>query len=291
MTEPPPCTLELAECSAPIGPRPRLRTGHDVYVALKISVLTDRLDLVEAMWNMPNSWPEFMRHDPIGGLYYGNVVTRFRDYVLLAQDDTGEVVSCAYAVPFVREGGALPDNGWDFVIRNGLLASLRGQKPDAISAVEIAVRPDRQGTGSPSRCSRRCATTLRVGASPSSSRRSVPTGRPTSTSRCRRTRSGCARTACRSTHGYECTSGPVAASRRWPPGRWSSPARSRSGASGPHCRSTRTGPVLVPQALAPVHCDVEHGVATYVEPNVWVVHRNQGLSNSTSRATHTLSGK
>ena len=33
-----------------------------------------------------------------------------------------------------------------------------------------------------------------------------------------------------------------------------------------------TGPVLVPQALAPVHCDVEHGVATYVEPNVWVVH-------------------
>jgi hypothetical protein len=22
-----------------------------------------------------------------------------------------------------------------------------------------------------------------------------------------------------------------------------------------------------------VHCDVEHGVAVYVEPNVWVVHR------------------
>ena len=34
-----------------------------------------------------------------------------------------------------------------------------------------------------------------------------------------------------------------------------------------------TGPVLVPQALVPVHCDLEHEVATYVEPNVWVVHR------------------
>jgi hypothetical protein len=34
----------------------------------------------------------------------------------------------------------------------------------------------------------------------------------------------------------------------------------------------RTGPVEVPRALAPVHCDLEHGVATYVEPNVWVVH-------------------
>jgi hypothetical protein len=30
---------------------------------------------------------------------------------------------------------------------------------------------------------------------------------------------------------------------------------------------------MPPGALAPVHCDAEHGVATYVEPNVWVVHR------------------
>ncbi len=34
----------------------------------------------------------------------------------------------------------------------------------------------------------------------------------------------------------------------------------------------KTGPVEVPQALAPVWCDAEHGVATYVEPNVWVRH-------------------
>ncbi len=34
-----------------------------------------------------------------------------------------------------------------------------------------------------------------------------------------------------------------------------------------------TGPIHVPGALAPVHCDVEHGVATYVEANVWIVHR------------------
>ena len=54
--------------------------------------------------------------------------------------------------------------------------------------------------------------------------------------------------------------------------RWSSPARSRSGASGPGCRSTRTGPVDVPGALAPVLCDAEHGTAVYVEPNVWVRH-------------------
>ena len=38
----------------------------------------------------------------------------------------------------------------------------------------------------------------------------------------------------------------------------------------------QTGPVHVPRALAPVHCDVDHGVATYVEPNVWIVHRTGG---------------
>ena len=115
---------------------------------LTISVLADRPDLVEPMWDMPNSWPEFMRHDPIGGLFYGNVETRFAEYVLIAQDDAGEVVGCAYSIPFVCDHeDALPDNGWDFVIRNGLLAHLHGDEPDAISAVEIAVRPDRQGTG------------------------------------------------------------------------------------------------------------------------------------------------
>jgi len=33
-----------------------------------------------------------------------------------------------------------------------------------------------------------------------------------------------------------------------------------------------SGPVLLPQALVPVHCDVDHDVAVYVEPNVWVRH-------------------
>jgi hypothetical protein len=36
---------------------------------------------------------------------------------------------------------------------------------------------------------------------------------------------------------------------------------------------TEDGPVLVPEALVPVHCDQVRGVATYVEPNVWVHHR------------------
>ncbi|MET8596164.1 N-acetyltransferase [Streptomyces althioticus] len=33
-----------------------------------------------------------------------------------------------------------------------------------------------------------------------------------------------------------------------------------------------SGPVEVPRALAPVHCDVERDHAVYVEPNVWMRH-------------------
>ena len=37
-----------------------------------------------------------------------------------------------------------------------------------------------------------------------------------------------------------------------------------------------SGPVHVPDALAPVHCDAELGIATYVEPNIWVSHSTEG---------------
>ena len=107
-------------------------------MALTISVLAERPDLVDALWGMENTWPEFMRHDPIGGLFYRNVEERFADYVLVGQDDAGEVVAAAYSIPFVLDGDDLPDNGWDGVIRSGVLASISGDQPNAVSAVEIA---------------------------------------------------------------------------------------------------------------------------------------------------------
>ncbi len=247
-------------------------TRHDVRMPLKISVLADRPDLVEAMWAMPNSWPEFMRHDPIGGLYYGNVVTRFSDFVLLAQDDAGEVVACAYSVPFVLEGGPLPDNGWDFVIRNALLASLRGQQADAISAVEIAVRPDRQGTG----LSHEMLAALRDNAARHGFAELVAPVRPNGKADV---------TEPMSTYAFRVREDglPVdpwlrvhvrAGGRieKVAPRSMVIPGTLEEWREWTGLPFDQTGPVLVPQALAPVHCDVDHGVATYVEPNVWVVH-------------------
>ncbi|WP_243058051.1 N-acetyltransferase [Nocardioides sp. SR21] len=240
---------------------------------LTISVLADRPDLVDPMWDMPNSWPEFMRHDPIGGLFYGNVETRFAEYVLVAQDEKGEVVACAYSVPFTRGDDELPDNGWDFAIRNGLLTSLRGDAPDAISAVEIAVRPDLQGAG----LSHQMLVAMRDNAKRHGFAELVapvrPNGKtdihePMSTYAFRVREDGLPVDPWLRVHvraGGRIVK--VAPRSMVIPGtvdEW------REWTGLPFDRS---GPVHVPKALSPVHCDLEHQIATYVEPNVWVVHR------------------
>jgi GNAT superfamily N-acetyltransferase len=241
-------------------------------VHLTVSLLSQRPDLAGAMWRMPNSWPEFMRHDPIGGLYYGNVESRFSEFVLVGQDGQGEVVACAYSVPFLLEADDLPDHGWDFVIRNGLMTSLHGRQPDAISAVEIAVRPDRQGTG----LSARMLAAMRDNAARHGFSQLVAPVRPSA-----------------KTDPHEPM--PAYASRiredELPADPWLRVhvrAGGRIEKVAPRSMVVpgtleewrewtglpfdQTGPVVVPRALSPVHCDVEHDVAVYVEPNVWVVH-------------------
>ena len=240
---------------------------------LSTSVLADRPDLGEAMWDMASSWPEFMRHDPIGGLYYNNVETRFSEFALVAQDEAGEVVGYAHSIPFLRDDEALPDNGWNCVVRNGLLTSIGGREPNAISAVEIAVRPDRQGRG----LSQQLLAAMRDNAARRGFAELVAPVRP---------------------NGKSDVDEPMSsyASRVRPDGLPVDPwlrvhvrAGGRIAKVAPRSMVIpgtleewrdwtglpfdATGPVVVPGALAPVHCDAEHGVATYVEPNVWVVHR------------------
>ena len=242
-------------------------------MALTISVLAERPDLVDALWGMENTWPEFMRHDPIGGLFYRNVEERFADYVLVGQDDAGEVVAAAYSIPFVLDGDDLPDNGWDGVIRSGVLASISGDRPDAVSAVEIAVRPDRQGTG----LSGQMLVAMRGNAGRHGFEELVAPVRPNGKSNVHESMSD---------HAFRVRDDglpvdpwlrvhvraggrihKVAPRSMVVPGtleEW----RAWTGLPFDH-----TGAVEVPKALAPVWCDTNHGVATYVEPNVWVRHR------------------
>ncbi len=240
---------------------------------LKISTLAERPDLVDPMWAMDTSWPDFMRNDPIGGLYYGNCSTKFADYVLVAQDESGQVVAVAHSLPFVLDAEDLPANGWDFAIRSGVLASLRGEAPDAVSAVEIAVRPDLQGTG----LSAPMLVAMRDNAARHGFAELVAPVRPNGkvdvheameTYAFRTREDGLPVDPWLRVHvragGVIDTVAPRSMCIPGTLEEW------RSWTGLPF---DTTGLVEVPHALAPVQVNLEQGIATYVEPNVWVRHR------------------
>ena len=113
---------------------------------LEIVTLAERPDLMDTFWDMETSWPEFMKHDPIGNGYYASL-EEFAEFVLVCLDESGRMVAKAHSVPFQLADDELPDAGWDQAIRSGLLTRLWGEEPDAVSAVEIAIEPGLQGAG------------------------------------------------------------------------------------------------------------------------------------------------
>ena len=135
---------------------------------------------MDVFWDMETSWPEFMKHDPIGNGYYASL-EEFTEYVLVCLDETGRMVAKAHSVPFRLDGDELPDAGWDAAIRSGLLTRLWGEEPNACSAVEIAIEPGLQGTGLSGRDRRRSARQRRPARlHRARSRRCGPTARRTS---------------------------------------------------------------------------------------------------------------
>jgi hypothetical protein len=238
---------------------------------LEIHTLAERPDLMDVFWDLETSWPEFMKHDPIGNAYYASV-DQFAEYVLLCLDPSGRIVAKAYSVPFQLPEEPLPDAGWDFAIRSGLLTRLWGEEPNACSAAEICIEPALQGRG----LSGGIVRALRDNAARLGHAELLAPVRPNGKTDIHEPMADYAfrtrddglpvdpwlrvhvraggridRVAARSM----VIPGTVEVWREW---------------TG--LPSDRTGPVDVPGALAPVMSDAEHGTAVYVEPNVWVRH-------------------
>ncbi len=238
---------------------------------LEIVTLAARPDLMDVFWDMETSWPEFMKHDPIGSGYYA-AVEDFADHVLECLDETGRIVAKAYAVPFRLDGEVLPDAGWDHVISNGLLSRLRREEPDAVSAVEIAIEPALQGRG----LSGRILAALRDNAARLGFSELLAPVRPNGKTDVREPMAEYAfRTRDDGLPVDPWLRVHVRAGGlidRVAPRSMVIPGTVEEWREWTGLPFDRTGPVDVPGALAPVMCDAEHGTAVYVEPNVWVRH-------------------
>ncbi|MFC4057817.1 N-acetyltransferase [Planomonospora corallina] len=244
-------------------------------MTLRISTLAERPELADAIWAMDNPWPAFMMHDPVAALYYDVCVSAYPEFVLVAEDgaEPGRLVARAFSVPFTWDREELPDGGWDTAILRAWRTRRTGEKPDAVTALEIAVRTDLLGTGlSPillgalrENAARLGFTELLAPVRPNAKHleprapmaeyasRTRPDGLPADPWLRVHVRAGgeIVKVAPRSMT----VSGTLAEWRQWTGLPFDAP-----------------GPVEVPGALTPVHCDPAQDHAVYVEPNVWVRH-------------------
>ncbi|BCB82360.1 hypothetical protein GCM10022251_47820 [Phytohabitans flavus] len=251
---------------------------YDIGVHLQIATVAERPEWGQMLGQLDGLWPEFMSHDPTGGLYFGYHLTAYPEYVLIAVDPaTGQPAAKAHSVPITWEddpADGMPDGGWDWVIRTSAYDRLSGNTPTIVSAIEIFIRPDLRGGGLSGRMLEAMrANAARLGFSdlvapvrPSGKHRhpDVPIeeyvtwirddGLPYDPWLRVHVRAG--GQIINVAHSSMVIPGQLARWRQW---------------TG--LPFDKTGPVRVPEALNPVHCDVDQDIAVYVEPNVWVHHR------------------
>jgi hypothetical protein len=225
-------------------------------------------------------WPAFTYQDPISQLYYSDVRVAHPEYVLIAYDAGApdQAVARAFCVPFAWDGdpalGELPADGWDGVVWRSARDLLVGQQPNLVSALEITVPTDLQGTG----LSAKMLAAMRDNVKRLGFKDLVAPVRPN--------------------HKHLVPDIPIeeyAALVRddgLPQDPWLRVHVRAGGRIVGTCERAmvipgtlgewrswtglpfdESGQVVVPGALVPVQCSVEHNYAVYVEPGVWVHHR------------------
>ncbi|MFJ8075242.1 N-acetyltransferase [Streptomyces sp. NPDC096176] len=245
---------------------------------IEITTLAERPELQGPMWQMLDTWVEFVTHDPIAWAYIGRIVGELPEYVLVATDAEGEVVGRAFSVPLAMDVDGrrdLPAGGWDQVMLWAFSDLRHGRKPDIVSAIEITVATGRQGQG---------ISGLMLAAMRDNVRRLgfdelIAPVRPSAKSAeplalideyAYRTREadGLPHDPWLRVHvragGVIEKVAPTSMTVTGSLDQW----RTWTGLA-----FDTTGQVEVEGGLVPVHCEAERGYGVYVEPNVWVRHR------------------
>src|SRR5271169_6127357 len=251
---------------------------------LAVATFAQRHDLLGKVFDseIQSAVPEFIRHDPVAALYYGDGHhDHYRKFGLVAVDPAqpDRPVARAFSVPFAFRDGTggreeLPDGGWDAVIRWAEEDRRAGRPATAVSALEIMVAPRLQRRG----ISQLMLTALRDNAHRLGFADLYAPLRPTDKHRepltpfadyvARQREDGLPQDSWVRTHVgagarivkiAPCSmviAGTIAEWRRW------------TGLD-----FVESGPAIVSGALSPVHASLEQDHAVYVEPNLWVHHR------------------
>lgn len=115
-------------------------------------VITGRDDpalIALAARRIGGEWPEFMLHDPVAdNLVY--CYDNLPEYQFILLDSrTDSPVAIGNSIPLAWEDAVenLPDDGWDWAIRNGVETHRNGGNPDFLCALQIVVFGEYRGLG------------------------------------------------------------------------------------------------------------------------------------------------
>jgi hypothetical protein len=124
--------------TTPQAPRP----GHQPYERFVVDTCGDRPDLFDACIAMENEvWDElsFLDHTEAHHAHYDELLERFPDYHLcMTEAETGELVATGLCVPLnFANDAALPREGWDWIVDTA--SSQKGGFANVIGALSISV--------------------------------------------------------------------------------------------------------------------------------------------------------
>jgi GNAT superfamily N-acetyltransferase len=241
---------------------------------LEITTLAERPDRMALTADLHDpDVPPFLYKDPVSAALFVDLVAKHPAYTMLAvEPDTGRPAAMMCTVPFTPAAEP-PPGGYDAVLLAAAADTLAGRTGTTASALFATVRPDLRGRG---------LSTVILNAALANTAR---LGHDTLLA------------PVRPTHKHQHPTVAMADYLTWrrSDGTLADPwLRVHEHAGGhpitiaPHSMTItatlhqwRTwtglpfdaaGPILVPGALAPVLCDPQRDIATYIEPNVWYRH-------------------
>jgi hypothetical protein len=239
-----------------------------------ITTLAERPELFELLHEFKGGWPTFMAQDPIGGSLMGRVPELFPEHCLMAME--GDVlVAHGRSIPFVfpdEDRTDLPSGGWDRALIWGVADHRDGRKPTVASALEINITASHLGRG----LSHEMLATMRNNVQEMGLKTLYAPVRPNGKQDPHQPMSqyiqefredGLPVDPWLRVHVKAGAEILQVAQRSMVMAGSLDEWREWTGLP-----FDRTGEVIVPKALVPVRCDLEHNYAVYVEPNVWVRH-------------------
>ncbi|MFI1076250.1 N-acetyltransferase [Streptomyces puniciscabiei] len=245
---------------------------------LRIATLAERPELAPSLSDFLGERPEFLRHTAAGELWREALGDAFAEYAVFAcRADRPDVpVACGASMPVhlvESTATARLAEGWEGVVRAACADRVHRRRPNTVVALGIMVRRSDRGDG----LSAAVLTALRNNAARLGFRELLAPVRPSAK------------------HREPATPFADYLARTRPDGLPEDPwlrvhVRAGGVVESVSVRSMvvagslaewrawtglpfdRHGPVVVPEALVPVHCDPAQDHAVYVEPNVWVRH-------------------